>query len=62
VRVVDASLGQLQIPGVVAQFLLPLWNPCFKSLSPTLALFDGAKSAEVSPKRIVVRWPENSSR
>jgi len=62
VRVVDASLGQLQIPGVVAQFLLPLWNPCFKSLAPTLALFDGAKSAEVSPKRIVVRWPENSSR
>ncbi len=62
VRVVDASLGQLQIPNVVAQFLLPLWNPCFKSLAPTLALLDGANSAEVSPKRIVVRWPENSSR
>ena len=62
VRVVDASLGQLQVPGVIARFLLPLWNPCFKPLAPTLALFERAKSAEVSPKRIVVRWPENSSR
>lgn len=61
-RVVDASIGQLPIPGVIAQFLLPLWNPCFKSLAPTLALFEGAKSAEVTPKRIVVRWPEKSSR
>jgi len=61
-RVVDASIGQLQIPGVIAQFLLPLWEPCFKALGPTLELFDGAKSAEVTPKRIVVRWPEKSSR
>lgn len=62
VRVLDASIGQLKIPGVIAQFLLPLWEPYFQSLGPTLALFDGAKSAEVSPKRIVVRWPEKSSR
>ena len=61
-RVVDASIGQLQVPGVIAQFLLPLWEPGFKALGPTLALFDGAKSAEVTPKRMVVRWPEKSSR
>ena len=61
-RVVDASIGRLQIPGVIAQFLLPLWQPSLKALAPTLALFDGAKSAEVTPKRMVVRWPEKSSR
>ena len=62
IRVVDAAIGQLRIPGPVAQFLLPLWSPCFDSLRSALELFQGAKSAEVTSKRIVVRWPETSSR
>lgn len=62
VRVVNAAIGQLPIPGPVAQFLLPLWNPCFDSLRSALELFQRAKSAEVTSKRIVVRWPETSSR
>jgi len=62
IRVVDAAIGQLPIPGPVAQFLLPLWSPCFDSLSSALELFQRAKSAEVTSKRIVVRWPETSSR
>lgn len=62
VSVLDASVGKLMIPGVLAQFLLPLWEPFFRSLNPTLALFDGAKSAEVTSKRIVVRWPKKSLR
>jgi hypothetical protein len=62
VRVVNAAIGQLPIPGPVAQFLLPLWSPCFDSIRSALELFQGAKSAEVTSKRIVVRWPETSSR
>ena len=62
VRVVNAAIGQLPIPGPVAQFLLPLWSPCFDSFRSALELFQGAKSAEVTSKRIVVRWPETSSR
>lgn len=62
VRVVDAALGQLVVPGPVAQFLLPLWNPCFVSLENILAILKKADSAEVSPKRLVVRWPAPLSR
>ena len=62
VRVVDAALGQLPIPGPLAKYLLPLWNPCFDSLENVLAVFKDAKSVEVTSKRIVVRWPDASSR
>ena len=62
VRVVDAALGQLPIPGPLANYLLPLWNPCFDSLENVLAVFKNAKSAEVTSKRVVVRWPDASSR
>ena len=62
IRVVGAALGQLQIPGPLAQFLLPLWSPCFASLENVLAILKKADSAELSPKRLVVRWPASSSR
>lgn len=61
-RVVDAALGRLPIPGTLATYLLPLWNPCFDSLENILAVFKGAKSAEIKAQRIVVRWPETSER
>ena len=62
IRVANAAIGHLPIPGLVAQYLLPLWNPCFESLGSALELFQGAKSAEITSKRLVVRWPETSSR
>jgi len=62
VRVVDASLGRLPVPDPLATYLLPLWSPCFVSLENFLSHFQGAKSVEVTSGRIVVRWPENSSR
>ncbi len=62
VRVVDAALGRLPVPGPLAQLLLPLWSPCFASLENALAILQKADSAQVSPKRIVVRWPASSSR
>lgn len=61
-RVVNASLGQLQVPGSLAKFLLPLWSPCFSSLENVLEILKTANSAEVSPKRLVIRWPASSSR
>ena len=62
VRVIDASLGRLPVPGPLAIYLLPLLKPCFNSLDRILSVFQGAKSIEVKSERMVVRWPENSSR
>ena len=62
IRVVGAALGQLPIPGSLAQFLLPLWSPCFGTLEDVLAILKKADSAEVSPKRLVVRWSASSLR
>lgn len=62
VRVVDAAFGRLPVPGPMARFLLPLWSPCFASLENVLAILQKADSAQVSSKRIVVRWPASSSR
>lgn len=62
VRVVNAGLGHLLVPGPVAQFLLPLWNPCFAPIENTLATLKGGDSAKISPQRLVVRWPVSSSR
>jgi hypothetical protein len=62
VRVVDAGLGRLPVPGPLARFLLPLWSPCFASLENALAILQKADSAQVSSKRIVVRWPVSNSR
>lgn len=61
-RVVASELGRLRIPGPLAEFLLPLWRPCLQPLEPILALASGAKTVEAMPKRLVVRWPDASSR
>jgi hypothetical protein len=62
IRVVGAALGRLPVPGPLARFLLPLWSPCFASLENALKILQKGDSAQVSSKRIVVRWPASSSR
>jgi len=57
VRVVGATLGRLPIPGLLARYLLPIWQPCFDSLGAIVDTLDSASSASVTPKSLVVRWP-----
>jgi len=53
----SASIGRLYFPGFLAGFVARYFAPIGDSLEALLELIAKAKSVEITPEKVVVRWP-----
>lgn len=58
---VGAWVGDLPILPALLPLVLPVFQPCADSLENVFAVTSSADSAEISPKKIVVRWASGAS-
>lgn len=53
----SASIGRLYFPGFLAGLVARYFEPIGDSLETPLELIANAKSIEITPNKVVVRWP-----
>ena len=52
-----ASIGQLRFPGFLAGLVARYFEPIADSLETPLEQIANAKAVEITPEKVVVRWP-----